>query len=305
MTQEKRQALLCPPRGVVDVVLDTDAFNEIDDQFALSYLVRSPERAHTVALYAAPFHNRLSTGPADGMEKSYAEILRLLDFMEIPEGQIPVYRGSKAYLPDESTPVVSPAAEDLCRRAGSYSEDNPLYVVAIGAITNVASALLLDPSIKDRIVVVWLGGHTHAWPSTREFNMMQDVAAARVVMGSGAPFVQLPCMGTVSEFRLSKPEIEAFLLGKNPLADYLGRNTVRAAESYAAGTCWTRVIWDVTAVAWLFNGEGRFLSYKTVPTLLPDYTHHYEKEALPLEMSYVYEVKRDALMTDLVRTLTR
>ena len=29
------------PTGYVDVVLDTDAFNEIDDQFAISYLIHS------------------------------------------------------------------------------------------------------------------------------------------------------------------------------------------------------------------------------------------------------------------------
>ncbi len=67
------------PTGPVDVVLDTDTYNEVDDQFALSYLLASQEQLSLKALYAAPFFNENSTGPADGMEKSYAEILRLLD----------------------------------------------------------------------------------------------------------------------------------------------------------------------------------------------------------------------------------
>ena len=66
------------PRGIVDIVLDTDTYNEIDDQFALSYLIRSPEKVHVEAIYAAPFHNRKSNGPADGMEKSYREIFNVL-----------------------------------------------------------------------------------------------------------------------------------------------------------------------------------------------------------------------------------
>ena len=79
--------------------------------------------------------------------------------------------------------------------------------------------------------------------------MYQDVAAARVVMQSGVPFVQLPCIGVVSNFTVSKPELEFWLKGKTPLADYLAENTIKAADSYAMGTAWTRVIWDVTAVA--------------------------------------------------------
>ena len=57
------------PKGKVDVVIDTDTYNEIDDQFAVAYLVKSDEKLNLKAIYAAPFHNEKSTGPADGMEK--------------------------------------------------------------------------------------------------------------------------------------------------------------------------------------------------------------------------------------------
>ena len=62
------------PEGPVDVVLDTDTYNEIDDQYALAYLIKSEEKLHLKAVYAAPFHNEKSSGPEDGMEKSYQEI---------------------------------------------------------------------------------------------------------------------------------------------------------------------------------------------------------------------------------------
>ena len=71
--------------------------------------------------------------------------------------------------------MLSPAAEDLAKRAMDYTPEKPLYVVAIGAITNVASALLLKPEIRDCIVLVWLGGNALHWPDNREFNMYQDV----------------------------------------------------------------------------------------------------------------------------------
>ena len=57
------------PAGVVDVILDTDTYNEIDDQFALAYMLLSPERIRPVGICAAPFLNAKSQSPADGMEK--------------------------------------------------------------------------------------------------------------------------------------------------------------------------------------------------------------------------------------------
>ena len=51
-------------------------------------------------------------------------------------------------MPSETEPVISDAAKDLAERAMDYSEENPLYVIAIGAITNVSSALLMNPEIK-------------------------------------------------------------------------------------------------------------------------------------------------------------
>ena len=301
MTKEQYIKNLSVPTGPVDVVLDTDAFNEIDDQFAIGYLLRSGDRLHTKAIYAAPFYNSNSSSPADGMEKSYREILKLLELMgESRE----VYRGSESFLPDEHTPVPSPAARDLAVRAEAYSPENPLYVVAIGAITNVASAILMNPKVAENTVVIWLGGHGHHYHDTKEFNMAGDVSAARVVMGSGVPFVQLPCVGVVSEFTLSKPELECWLMDKNPLADYLARNAIAAAEAYAKGKPWTRVIWDVTAVAWLLNDGERFMHSRITQVVLPGYDGQYQCDPENMQMCYVYHICRDALMEDLIRKLT-
>lgn len=284
------------PTGKIDAVLDTDAYNEIDDQFAISYMLLSKDKINTKAIYAAPFHNTRSTGPKDGMEKSYEEILRLLDFLG---EDVKVFKGSEAYLPNESVPVISPAASDLAERAKEYSPENPLYVVAIGAITNVASAILINPDVAENIVVVWLGGHAHHYHDTKEFNMYQDIAAARVVMCSGVPFIQLPCMGVVSEFRISKPELEYWLKGKNPLADYLADAAIKEADSYAFGTPWTRVIWDVTAVGWLVNDVGYLMSSRLIPTPMPTYDYRYSSNPNGHLMNYVYSINRDCLMKDL------
>ena len=305
MTNEQLLKNLQVPAGPIDVVLDTDTYNEIDDQFALSYLLRSGEKLTVKALCAAPFFNDNSTSPEDGMERSYREIFNLLHLAEREDLNPIVFEGSRTYLPDEHTPVDSPAARELVRLARGYSPEKPLFVVAIGAITNVASALLKDPAIADNVVIVWLGGHALEWPETGEFNMMQDVAAARVVFGSGAPVVQLPCMGVVDHFYATGPELRYWLGGKNALCDYLVAHTEEAANAYAAGKVWSRVIWDVTAVGWLLNDGNRLMEGRIIPAPLPQYDNHYSIDFTRHPSCYVWCIHRDALMQDLIEKLTR
>jgi inosine-uridine nucleoside N-ribohydrolase len=290
------------PRGTVDVVLDTDTYNEIDDQFAVALVVKSPEKFRLLGLHAAPFFNGNSTGPADGMEKSYDEILRLLSLMGRKDLAAITRKGSAAFLPSETDPVDSPAALALADIAMRYTAEKPLYVVAIGAITNVASALLLRPEIKDRLVIVWLGGHSRDWPDTGEFNMAQDVAAARVVFNSGAAVVQLPCMGVVSSFTVSGPELEHWLRGRNELCDYLIDHTTRSALADGGLPNWTRVIWDVAAAGWLLEGDYMLDRLEHIP--IPQYDRHYSFDPNRHFYRYVYHIHRDRLFQALFGKLT-
>jgi inosine-uridine nucleoside N-ribohydrolase len=317
-------ARLRKPQGRVDVVLDTDTYNEIDDQFAISLLVKCPEKFNIKGIYAAPFFNKKSTGPADGMEKSYEEIQRVLALLK-REDLLPLTRkGSTAFLPSETGGLVSPAASSLAELAASYSPEKPLYVIAIGAITNVASALLLRPEIKDRIVIVWLGGNAHHWPGNREFNLFQDVAAARIIFGCGAAVVQLPCRGVVSALTVSGPELEHWLRGKNELCDYLVKVTVDEALADRSQPVWTRVIWDVAAVAWFLDLPqdahrndppvagvenlgaplgGAYMLDHLVPSPIPQYDDRWSFDPTRHFIRYVYHINRDALFTMLFKKL--
>lgn len=294
---------LAKPSGRVDVVIDTDTYNEIDDQYALAYLIKSDEKLDLKAIYAAPFYNFKSSDPADGMEKSYNEIMNILTLMEREDLKKYVYKGSEKYLPSETEPVVSAAAKDLVERAMQYSEEKPLYVIAIGAITNIASALLMKPEIKDRIVLIWLGGNATHWPHNREFNLYQDIAGARVVFGCGVPLVQLPCMGVVSAFTTSGPELEYHLRGKNKLCDYLVDVTTKEALNFYGGSTWTRIIWDVTAVAWLLDGD--FEEDCFIHSPIPEYDDRYAFDNDRHFIKYVYHINRDNLFADLFAKLIK
>jgi len=285
------------PQGPVNAVLDTDAYNEIDDQFAIAYFLNSPEIIIPQAVYAAPFSNSRAKTPAEGMEKSYNEIQNILKLCNRPG--MPHYRGSTQYLPNEKTPVDSDAARDIVARA--MASEEPLYVFAIGAITNVAAAILLEPKIIEKIVVIFLGGHAHFWPPWPEFNMSQDVAAGRVVFGSGVPLIQLPCMGVVSHLTTTEPELREHIKGKSPLGDYLYEFTSKTAIHDGGNETWSRVIWDISVIAWL-KGED-FVKDALMPALIPSYDQGYIKDPNRHMMKVAYYVNRDAIFLDLFKKI--
>ncbi|MDO4357797.1 MAG: nucleoside hydrolase [Clostridia bacterium] len=299
-----REALLkkleLPPVGKrIDMVLDTDTYNEVDDQFAMAYALLSPERLDVQAIYAAPFFNDRSTSAGDGMEKSYQEILRLLGKMNIaPEGL--VYRGSERVLTD-ATPVDSPAARDLVRRAMARPEDDPLYVVAIGAITNVASAILMEPEIIRRIVVVWLGGQPLHWPTAGEFNLSGDLLASRLIFDCGVPLIQVPCMGVASHLLASVPELRACIGGRNPLCDAL----VELFSAYADDTFgWAKEIWDVSTIGILMNPAWSLSAVESSPILSLD-TQTYARHAGRHPFRVITALDRNAMFRDMYRKLAK
>lgn len=290
---------LTPPTGKIKMVLDTDTYNEVDDQFALAYAFLSKEKIELQAVYAAPFKNDRSESPADGMEKSYQEIQRLLKMLgKSPEGF--AFRGSDHYLEDVAKPIRSEAALDLVKKAMACSPENPLYVVPVGCITNIASAILIEPKIIENIVVVWLGGNDINWPHQKEFNLMQDVPAAQVVLNSGVPLVIMPCRPVVSHFHTTLPELSYYLKGKNELADYL----YNCVAEYSGGKeAWSKVIWDVTAVAWLVNSSWIPTNLLHSPVLTDQVTYSVDQSRHFIRMAT--SVNRDAIFRDVFEKLVK
>ena len=292
------------PNGKVDVILDTDAYNEIDDQYAIAYMIKKSDKFNVKAICAAPFSNSKTPDVREGMIKSYNEIHNLLTLCGNDSLKEIIYKGSESYMTDENTPVDSDSSRLMADISDNYSPNNPLYIIAIGAITNVASAILMNPKMIHNCVVVWLGGHGIHYPlSASEFNMRQDIAAARVVMSSSIPLILLPCKGVVDRISTTKQELEHWLLGKNALCDYLYKHTVDEAESYALGKPWSRVIWDISAVIWFFNENEKCMKERIIPSPLPEYDRNYSFDMLNHNIKYIYDVNRDVIFEDLFNTL--
>jgi purine nucleosidase len=290
--ESTRVLRLEPPTRPIHMVLDTDTYNEIDDQFAIAYALLSPERITVEAIYAAPFHNDRSTGPADGMRKSYEEILRLLERMGRPHADF-VYTGATEWLSGSDQPVHSPAVDDLIARA-MIDRADPLYVVAIGAPTNVASALLLKPEISSRVVVVWLGGNATYWPTANEFNLKQDLHASRVLFDSGVPLVLVPCLPVTDHLCTTEAEIDRFVKGRGLLGNYLSDTYSAYYENHFARS---RAIWDVGPIAWLVNPAWAESVLVSSPILTSERTwSHDPRRPLIREVRYMH---RDPIFADL------
>lgn len=299
MEESVRLQKLNPPTGKVRAVFDTDTYNEIDDQFALVYALLSPEHLDLKAVYAAPFSNRRASDPGEGMEKSHEEILRILKKMDISADGF-AFKGSTSYISDPDNPESSPATEDLISRANKSTPDDPLYVIAVGAITNVANAILLEPSIIHNIVVVWLGGNGHNWPNQREFNYFQDLHASRTIFDSGVPFVQLPCTPVVTHLATTVPEMEAYVGGRGEIGDYLLEIFKDYHEDHFA---WSKVLWDMSAIAYVINPAWTPSDLVHSPIVTNEYTYSFSDSRHFIRV--VNFVRRDPIFKDFFQKLEK
>lgn len=284
--------------GRKKIILDTDTYNEVDDQFALAYAMLSDDRIDLLSVNAAPFLNSRSVSPADGMEKSYAEIFRIMRLTD-PEkaAKIPVFRGSDRFTGPDREPVRSDACENIIETVRGSEET--VFIVAVGAITNVSSAIALCPEIAEKAVVIWLGGHALERPDTKEFNLKQDIAGAQILFDSGVALYQIPCDGVCSQFITTVPELEFYLRGKNPLCDYLCDITAGYTKDPFG---WSKVIWDVTAVASLTVPAAEEAVIMPRPYVTSDCRWAFNMARKPY--IYVRKIRRDPIYADLFRKLS-
>ncbi|MCK5759180.1 MAG: nucleoside hydrolase [Clostridiales bacterium] len=285
---------------MIRMILDTDTYNEVDDQFALVYALLSPEAVKVVAIHAAPFHNKNSSGPKDGMERSYQEILRLMKLMGRETDGV-VFRGADRYMGSKETPVECEAVDNLIKLALTSTKEDPLYVVAIGAPTNVSSAIVIEPKIKESIRVIWLGGTTLDWPDAGEFNQQQDIAASQVLFDSGVDLVQIPCHNVASHLKVGIPELRA-CMGTSNVAKAL---TDLVAEAIDNNPAKTRVIWDISAIAYVVIPDT-VRTYKIHSPILhgrPNLAYSSDRRRHMIDCAYYLD--RDAIFMDMYNKIKK
>jgi purine nucleosidase len=167
----------------VPLIFDTDTNNELDDQHALAYLLLNRDTFDVLGITVnATFYG-------GGIEDHYKEARRIVTLCGL-RGEIPVLKGAEGSFPEirEHTDSMqfdgSEAVGFIIDRAG-VERPEPLLVIAVGKLTNLALAVKKDPSLAGRIRIVWLGSN---YPEPGEYNQDNDTAALSYLLRTEVPF---------------------------------------------------------------------------------------------------------------------
>ncbi len=229
----------------INVILDTDTYNEADDQFALSYLLASQNIFNIEAITIAPYQHDSDLSIPEGQEKSYQEVLKICKWLNF-NTENKVFKGSEDYI-QEGYNETNDAVNKIIQIA---LKNEKTYIMAIGAITNIAIAIKKEPSIIEKIEIIWLGGHSLLNKDNIEFNFRQDVQAVREVFDSKVKLTIVPCKNVASNLKTTIYEVEHHLKNKSELGSYLCNRFYNDGKH---GIQTRRVIWDISVIAYLIN----------------------------------------------------
>ncbi|AIQ31511.1 nucleoside hydrolase [Paenibacillus sp. FSL P4-0081] len=261
----------------IRLIVNSDAKNEADDQYAIVHVLLTSQFI-VKGLIGAHFGEERSTS---SMIDSVKEIELLLDLMGL-SGEYPVLCGAERAMQDERTPSLSDGAEFIVREAMS-DDQRPLFVIFLGAITDLATAYLMNPAIADRLTAVWIGGG--AWPNGGvEYNLGNDIHAANIIFNSTIPLWQVP-RNVYSKMRVSITELKQRVEPHGAIGRYLVRQLLETYEKWENNPDWPRgEVWtlgDSPAVGLLMNDQPYDYELKPAPRISPDMTYiHYQTKRL-------------------------
>jgi inosine-uridine nucleoside N-ribohydrolase len=178
-----------PPSGkTLRLVIDSDVANEIDDLYAIALALVSPDRFRFEGLIGANYKNFAPGAGPESIEKSYALGIQLINLAGM-QGKYPIIRGAPP-CQYYGFPSQGEGVDFIIERAHAGSEDDPLWVVGLGTATDLASAILKDPTIMPKVRFVFHGRSDFTWPQRSvQFNVKGDIHAARTLLKEWVPLV--------------------------------------------------------------------------------------------------------------------
>lgn len=268
-----------------NVILDTDTYNECDDQFALAYMIKNQEIFNIEAITVAPYsHKERNETVISGQEKSYNEILKICNWLNFDTTN-KVFKGAEDYFSngyDETNDAVNKIIEVA-------QKNDKTYIMAIGAITNVALAIKKEPKIINKIEVVWLGGHSLLQKNNLEFNFRQDVNAVKIVFDSKVRLTIIPCKNVASNLRTSVYELNYYLKDKSELCNYL---IDRFYNDGYHGIQERRVLWDISVIAYMINKEWFTSENISCPNIKKDTSYELTTNSRKITMVNYIDVNK-------------
>ena len=278
----------------INLILDTDTYNECDDQFALSYLIKSKGLFNIEAITVAPYsHTKRDLTVRDGQELSYNEILKICNWLNFDTNN-KVFKGSMDYIQngyDEKNDAVNKIIEIALK-------NNKTYILGIGAITNIALAIKKEQKIVNKIEIIWLGGNELGYEDNLEYNFRQDVEAVKIVFESKVKLTILPCKEIVSELRIDINTLKKYLENKSELCNYL---IERFYNDGYHGVQESRVIWDISVIAYMINKNWLETKQISCPNIRKDTS--YEVTDNRHNITFVTKLDRNKIYEDLFNKL--
>ncbi|GAB3395380.1 nucleoside hydrolase [Humibacter soli] len=243
------------------LIINTDAKNEADDQFAIVHALLSPS-LDIRGIVPAHFGDRRSSRSMLDSRDEVDLLLRMLDLGT----DIGVANGAEHGMPDENTPVDSDGARLIIEEA---HKPGPLYVIFLGPLTDMASAVLLDPSIADNpdLTVVWIGGTPYdgiaGGEDHGEFNLSNDVPSANVVFRSRLTVWQIP-MSVYTQVAVGYAELDERVAPYGELGAYLVRQLKEFNAEHVDPEIEYRSLGDSPAVSVVLNPHGAVWRHQQV-----------------------------------------
>src|SRR5262245_32771620 len=198
----------------IPVILSTDVGNEVDDQWTISWLLLSP-RVEVLGIMSA--HAPTITAPAG--RTSYRILRDVVENRLAMRVHPPLIEGGSLPMEDAKTPRPSPAVSFLIEKSKSFTRENRLTVLMIGAGTDVASAIMTDPDLVNRIRVIQMGFTNRQ--GGNEFNVANDLRAVQAILESGVPLVIGPGDVCRASLSLSLDQAKELISTRGPIGAWL------------------------------------------------------------------------------------
>jgi len=253
------------------VIINTDAKNEADDQYAIVHALLTPSfQLHGII----PAHYQIRQ-KKDSLKASHKEVNKLLQLMGW-EGKVQVKDGAPHAIPDEHTPISSPGAQLIIEEA-LKDDPRPLHIAFLGPLTDMASALLLEPRIQERnLRIIWIGGGP--WPiGGKEFNLSNDIYAANVVFRSRLGLWQIP-KNVYRLMPVSYSELMEKVYPYGKLGHYLVEQLIEWNSKNVEGPIEHRSLGDSPAVGVIMYPECGHWEWHSAPEF--DQQMHYRHTGL-------------------------
>jgi purine nucleosidase len=268
---EKETIPKIPPKNErMRVLIVSDATNEIDDVWAIALAILYPERFNIEGFVGSNYDHTHNGVGAKSIGLSVQEIHTILEKAGI-KGKYPVYPGAHP-MQYEFAPSGSEGVDFIIKRAMAGTSKDPLWIIGLGSATDLASAYLKEPAIKDRVVMFWHARTEQTWPHrAHNYNVKGDMHAARMMFH--APF-QLVLFDTGTH--LSAGTLEESAKNIKPygaLGEYL--YNYRLKSDYYRST--TKGYFDLGDIAVLIDPEIGKWEETRCPTVTPYMDYNFYK----------------------------